>query len=124
MGTTHTLEADLAYVKQLIGAGWAGIASARRQTDSGEFMPPPKTAPWMPTMLGAALGMLGARLVAKRRHASGVAMGGMVGSIVGFGAAMAWASRVSVGLAARGAIHSVNAVRDERWLAMNPIDYA
>jgi hypothetical protein len=51
-------------------------------------------------------------------------MGGLVGSALGFGGGVAWASRGFTGTAARHAIRGVNNVRDARWLERNPIDYA
>jgi hypothetical protein len=118
------MEADLGYLKQLIGAGWEGVASAPGETGSSLLAPSRKAGPWTTAAAGAALGILGARLIARRKNASTLAMGGMTGSIVGFGAAMAWASRSVVRVAARNAIRRVNAERDAHWLAMNPIDYA
>jgi hypothetical protein len=60
------------------------------------------------------------------RHKPGykVAAGGLVGSAVGFGAAMAWISRGATRAVARTTIQKVNKVRDARWLELNPINYA
>ncbi len=111
---------DMAYVKKLIGAGWEGIASARQQTHGAAV----KAAVWTPAAVGAALGVFGAHFIAKRRKPRILAIGGVVGSAIGFGAAAGWSSRGFLGAAGRDAMRRVNAARDAHWLALNPIDYA
>jgi len=113
----HTLQSNVAYARELARAGWDGIASAHRAA------PRFNRLLWTPAVIGGALGALSTRLSGKRKSAS-VAAGGLVGSIVGCGAALAWASRGSLVPAARNAAQRVNAVRDAHWLATNPIDYA
>jgi hypothetical protein len=118
----RSFRSDMAYLGGLVGAGLDGIASARLERNSPAFARPPLV--FAPTALGAAVGALGTRLLGKRKSSSNVVMGGLVGSMVGCGAAVAWASRGSVLPAFRGAIREVSAVRDARWLEINPIDYA
>jgi hypothetical protein len=124
MQVVHTMESDFAYVKELVGAGLDGIASAREELYGGVFPSASQNAVWPPTALGAAIGLLSARLFAKRKSASTVAMGGLVGTILGCSLAVAWASRGFVVPATRGAARRVNAVRDAHWLGTHPIDYA
>ncbi len=112
---------DITYVKGLVAAGLDGIASARQKRVP---TPPTHTAFWTHTAMGAAAGVLSARLFGGRKSTGKMALGGLLGSIVGCGAALAWASRGLVAPAARGAALRVNAVRDARWLAANPINYA
>jgi len=61
--------------------------------------------------IGAAAGALGARFIGQR-ESSAVAVGGFVGTILGLGVALLWTSQYVTGL------------RDARWLASHPIDYA
>ncbi len=110
---------DIAYVGQLIGAGWHGAAGVRPRRDTSL-----EPGLWTPAAVGAALGALSVRAFRKRRSVSTVALGVVIGTIVGFGAAVAWASRGLVVPAARGAVRGVNAVRDARWLESHPINYA
>ena len=117
------IQADLTYLKQLIGAGWEGVASAHHEVPGGVLRPSLKAAPW-PAAVGATVGVVGARFVARRKRAPGMAIGGVAGSLLGFGVALAWASRGFARDAARQAIRRVNAERDAHWLATNPIDYA
>jgi hypothetical protein len=124
MKTVQLLESDFAYLRQLARAGMDGIDSARHDIDGGVFTPPLQTVVWKPTALGATIGMLSAHLVGNRKSVSRVALGGLAGSVFGFGAAMAWASRGFIGPAARTAMRRMNAARDAHWLETHPIDYA
>ena len=121
---SHSLKPDLGYLKRLAGAGWDGFASARQEMRGGMFSPPLETAVWTPAALGAAIGMVGTRLLVKRKSASSAAVGGLVGSLVGCGAAIAWSSRRYTNRAAHRAARLVNAARDAHWLESHPIDYA
>lgn len=124
METIRLLESDITYLKQLARAGLDGINSARHELNGGVFSSPLQTAVWKPAALGASIGMLSAHLIANRKSVSRVAMGGLVGSAFGLGAALAWASRGFMRPAARAAMRRVNAARDARWLESHPIDYA
>jgi hypothetical protein len=121
MQSTPSLAGDAAYFKSLVGAGLDGISQARRE--SRVFTPPLHAVAWKSMAAGAFAGALGARL-ARNRKLSGIVLGGVVGTLVGFGAAVAWTSRRFTGSAARSARQSVNAARDEHWLKVHPIDYA
>ena len=122
MGIVRSHQSDFGYVKQLLGAGIDGIAAARRE-QSGIFHPPLRTAVWPTVAVGATVGALGTRL-SGRRKASTVAMGTIVGSLIGIGAALAWRSRRFAGSAVRRASQNVNASRDLHWLQTHPINYA
>ena len=124
MKPVRSLRSDLTYFKQLVGAGLDGIVAARLEMNGPLFTPPLQTVAWTPAAVGATIGALGARLIGKEKRASGVAIGSLVGSICGFGAALAWASRDFTGPAARKALRHVNTARDAHWLELNPIDYA
>ena len=115
---------DFTYLKQLAGAGLDGIVSARHELPGGVFSPMSASAVWTPAAIGAAAGMLSARLVGRRASRYSLAMGGLVGSAVGLAAAAAWASRQFTGTAARRALPLLNAARDAHWLQKHPINYA
>jgi hypothetical protein len=119
MEAVFPLASDIAYVGQLIGAGWQGATRVRTRPDG-----PREAGLLTPVAIGAALGALSVRAFGRRKSASTVAIGGMIGTIVGCGAAVAWASRGLVVPAARGAVRCMNAVRDARWLESHPITYA
>jgi hypothetical protein len=122
MDTARAHQPDFDYLRQLVGAGIDGIAAARRE-QAGIFQPPLHTAVWPPFAIGATVGALGTHLTGKRK-ASTVAAGTVVGSLIGIGAALAWASRRFTGSAVRRATRNVNASRDLHWLETHPINYA
>ena len=124
METARSLESDLAYLKRLVGAGLEGIRSTRHEPDGGNPRSSLQTTVWKPTAIGATLGMLGVRAIGKRRSASSVTMGALVGGVLGFGASRAWKFRRFVSPAASAALRRVNAVRDAHWLETHPVDYA
>ena len=123
MTSSSLLASDIAYFRNLIKAGLNGITSARNER-SGVFTPRWKAAAWTPALVGAAIGALSTCFDKERRSVPRAALGGLVGSALGFGGGVAWASRGFTGTAARHAIRGVNNVRDARWLERNPINYA
>jgi len=111
------------YLRTLIGAGFEGIASAKREAGGRILAQPVKTIAWKPAAVGATAGALGARLTGNRKP-SAIAAGAFVGGLVGFSAILAWTSRGFTARAAKKVMQLVNAARDEHWLETNPIDYA
>jgi len=111
---TRSLNNDLTYVRDMIGAGWKGAVAARPsvRAQAGILV--------APAVLGAGIGALSAYLRKDRRTMSRSASAGLIGAVVGFSAAAAWVSRGS----ARAALRNVNTVRDAHWLEKNPIAYA
>src|SRR4030095_12567566 len=89
MRSTHALEFDLTYLKQLIGAGLDGIESARREHARGAVAPRP--AVWTRPAIGPPLGVLTTRVGGKRNSASRTAWVGFVGGVLGISAGLAWA---------------------------------
>ena len=124
METSHSLQLDLSYLKQLIGAGLDGIETARREIDAGVFVSPSRPHVWKPAAIGTTIGVLATRSAARRKSASRTALGGLVGGALGLGVALAWASRASIRHAARTAARRVNLTRDAHWLETHPINYA
>lgn len=123
MRSARWFQPDLSYLGTLIGAGWGGIASERRESNGPIFSPPLKTATWTPAAVGATIGALSTRLTGNRKARS-IAVGGLVGSLLGVGATVAWTSRRFTGGAARRAVERINLTRDAHWLETHPITYA
>jgi len=124
MDRAHSVASEFGYLGRLMGAGLDGIASARREARGSVFVPPLRKVVWMPAAIGAAVGALTAGADQKRRSASRLTTGALVGTAVGFGAGLVWASRHFTGRAAGMAARNVSALRDAHWLERNPIDYA
>lgn len=118
------LKTEMDYLKELAGAGLDGIAAARREFHGPVFETAPNDRAWKPAAICAGIGIVSGGLVGKRGNRSRVAVGGLVGSLLGSAALLAWTSRRFARAATLRAVRSVNAVRDQRWLKENPIDYA
>jgi hypothetical protein len=114
---------DVRYARDLVEAGLDGAASALRRTNAAAA-PALKDTVWAPAAVGAIVGLLGACSASRRKSGYHLALGGLVGTALGFGCAVAWQSRGRAETAARGAIDKIATVRDARWLEKNPVAYA
>ena len=121
---TGAFESNLTYVRKLVEAGLEGLVSAGEGTRGRAFGATLTPAVWAPTAVGAAIGTLSAFAGRDRKSGTGIVARALVGSIFGFSGGMAFASRGVIRTAARSSARKVNAIRDERWLAKNPIAYA
>jgi hypothetical protein len=119
--TVRSLDSNLAYLKELVGAGLDGIGSARREIDGDAFTSPLRPVGWTPAAIGTTIGMFTVGLTGNRKSASRMATGGLVGSVMGYCVGLAWASRRSISPAVRAAVRRVNAVRDARWHRLVPL---
>lgn len=124
MTTSPSLKSDFTYVRCLAKAVLDGVTSTPKGTATQIFTPVLSGTVWTSTAIGAAIGLLSASLSGKHRSGCGVVMGGVVGSALGFGAGVAWASRDFTGAVTRSTIEKINSVRDARWLEKNPIAFA
>lgn len=118
------LKSEIVYARKMVEAGVDGITAAWEK--SGDRVVEPITTGrfWLPASIGAASGLVGVLLNRNRRSAAGFAIGGLIGSVLGFSAGMAWASREFSGEALKTAAGKVHTVLDARWLEHNPINYA
>lgn len=119
MEVLRSVKTELEYVRKIAVAGWKGIHSAPQESKRAPLGPT-----WVPPLAGAITGVLARAVIGKRRSTAGLAFGGVVGSVVGLGAGVAWESRQTIRAAARKSLRAMNEVRDARWLEENPIDYA
>lgn len=129
MTTLEWIETNVDYGRSLISSGLEGARSARNKTLAGA----PVTSAlinsvrdsWMPAVIGAYVGALGASLGHRRRTHYGAVMGAsLLGAAIGFSTGMAWSTRRLTGDMARGAKKNIDTARDAHWLEKNPIDYA
>ncbi|HTP31947.1 MAG TPA: hypothetical protein VMJ75_07225 [Candidatus Acidoferrales bacterium] len=123
MENTQWFKGSLVYFTKLVEAGFEGISVAKRENNGTVFVPPLKTAVWVPMATGAFAGAVGTRWKGNRKGST-VAIGGLVGSLVGLVTVLGWTSRRFAGNAAKRASHNVNKIRDAHWLDTHPIDYA
>lgn len=109
----HSFEFEAGYLRDLVAAGFKGVASAQPADRLG----------WAPAVIGSAAGALGGGIIAKAQRRSFVAAG-LLGTVVGGGAAWLWSARSAIRPACRQSARLMVEVRDAHWLASHPIDYA
>jgi hypothetical protein len=129
MTTFEWIETNINYGRSLIRSGLEGARSAQNKTLAGG----PFTSAligsvrdsWMPGVIGAYVGALGATIGHRRKPQYGAVLGAsLLGAAIGLSTGMAWGTRRLAGDMARGAKKNIDAVRDAHWLEKNPIDYA
>jgi hypothetical protein len=129
MTTLEWIKSNIDYGRSLIRSGLEGAHSAQNKT----LACAPITSAlidsvrdsWMPAVIGAYVGALGASLGHRRKPHYGAVLGAsLLGAAIGLSTGMAWGTRHLTGDMARGAKKNIDAARDSRWLEKNPIDYA
>jgi len=99
----------------------------------GEFLKDESLGPYLgesarhafvPAVIGAYFGALGANLKNERRSAARTAAFSLFGGAVGFGLGLLWENREFSARVASSAWNKINKTRDEHWFEKNPIDYA
>jgi hypothetical protein len=121
MNVSDELTSNLRYFVTLVKAATDGASSALKTASMPSLLRGPV---WAPAAVGAVVGASTMRLRKQRKPGYSVAVGGLVGTLLGFGCGLVWAWRGTTGTVARGSMQKVNAVRDAHWVESNPIDYA
>jgi len=116
------------YGRRLLDSGIAGALSGREEFLNGEsitpFLSESVRGAVIPAVLGTCVGALGSYSGYRQKSIVRTLAFGLVGAVIGLGAGLAWESRRLTASAAGGALKNIGRVRDERWLAKHPIDYA
>ncbi len=123
MKSLQWVGSDVTYLRHLLEAGVDGVTAVWNGPGGWSFASAARHSVWV-TAMGGTVGGLSTLLVRRRRSGNGTALGVLVGSAIGFGSGVAWASRGFTGSMGRSVLQKVNAVRDQRWLEKNPINYA
>lgn len=122
MNTPGWLRSDVTYIRHLAEAGVNGVTSVWNAPRDRTITSDTRNAVWLATVAGGFVGGISALLIRRRKSGYRTAFGVLVGGATGFG--VAWKSRGLTTAIGRNVMRKVNAVRDERWLEKNPIDYA
>jgi hypothetical protein len=122
-----SLKSEIAYSRKLLEAGLdAAIAvrdGAPNRTLTPELVCAARSA-WVPTLIGAAAGVLTLRLAGKGRSGRDALVGGLVGAAIGFGGGLGFGLRQITAMIAQGAAKNLVVVRDAHWIEKHPINYA
>ena len=128
MTTREWIESNIDYGRSLISSGLEGARFAQKKTlegaPLGSVLIVSVCNSWMPSVIGAYVGALGASLGHRRKTNYGAILGaGLLGAVIGLTTGMAWGTRRLTGGMARGAKKSIDVARDARWLEKNPVPY-
>jgi hypothetical protein len=126
--TREWIESNIDYGRSLISSGLEGARFAQKKTlegaPLGSVLIVSVCNSWMPSVIGAYVGALGASLGHRRKTNYGAILGaGLLGAVIGLTTGMAWGTRRLTGGMARGAKKSIDVARDARWLEKNPVPY-
>jgi hypothetical protein len=122
MTTLEWIESNIDYGRSLIRSGLEGAVAHAPVTSA---LIDSVRDSWMPAVIGAYVGALGASIGNRRKPHYGAVVGAsLLGAAIGLSSGMAWGTRRLAGDMARGAKRNIDATRDSRWLEKNPIDYA
>lgn len=119
---------NLEYGRKLVNSGLEGALSAKEEFLHGRplapFLSDSACKAFLPAAVGVCMAVLGSRSENGHQTATRALGFGLLGSVLGFAAGMAWCNRCLAASVVSGALKRVDIVRDERWLEKNPIDYA
>lgn len=127
MGLHSWSKSEVEYGRKILNSGLEGARSGREAFLHGRPLTPffgeSVRKALAPAVVGACLGVVGCS--GNRHRSTGRALAfGLLGSVVGFGAGMIWASRPLTTSVVSSALRKMSRVRDEHWLERHPIDYA
>jgi hypothetical protein len=122
-------KSEMEYGLKLFNSGMQGARSAQQTFLNGHSLEPflhnSVRHAWVPTALGACLGVMAGAPNNHGRRSMTRALGfAVLGGAIGFTAGVAWETRRLTGTVASGVRNNVNKVRDEHWFKKHPIDYA
>jgi hypothetical protein len=116
------------YGRRLLDSGIEGARSGQEEFLHGEpltpFLAGSVRCALKPAALGACIGVMVGYPVSRRKSIARTLLFGLLGGAIGLGAGLAWESRRLTASVAGSALRNIARVRDEQWLANNPIDYA
>ncbi len=127
MKAVRSFRSNLRYGRSLVKSGASGLSAGREaylkgQPLSGVLTESARASLGLAT-LGACAGLLACGVQMRRNRRSPLAACGMVGSVLGFAAGLAWKTRGLTGRMTRSAVKQINLARDEHLIAGHPIDY-
>ncbi len=128
MKPDKTLNSGLQYGRALVNSGLSGLRNGRDSHLHGQPLSDALTESARGALglaiLGTCAALVGSYFSGRRARSIRVVGYGAVGSAIGFVVGFTWKTRELTASMGRSALKEMGAVRDERWLATHPIDYA
>jgi hypothetical protein len=128
MNHEQSITSNIGYGRRLVNAGITGIRSgqdfARGERPLAKVAAEAAQSSLTMAAVGAFGGILTSCLIPRRNRLSRALALGSIGGALGFFAGFSWKTRNVTSSVAHSAARELRKARDERWLEMNPIDYA
>ena len=128
MNRSHSLTSGVRYGRKLVNAGITGIRtgqdSARGERRLSRVAAEAAQDSLTLAAVGACAGLLSSYLLHRGKRFSNAVILSSAGSALGFLAGFSWKTRKVTSTVARSAVRELGKARDNRWLELNPIDYA
>jgi len=128
MNAPRSFSSQVHYGRDLVRSGVSGLSSGREAYLNGrplaEVLTQSARASLGLATLGVCAGLLRYYLPGRNHRTAKTVACGLLGGAVGFLAGFGWKTRDLAESMTRSAARQMNVVRDQHWLAQNPIDYA
>ncbi len=128
MNHPQSVTGTVRYGRKLVNAGITGIRSgqdsARGEQKLSTLAAQAARNSLALAAVGACVGLLRSYLGHRRNRFSNALVLGTLGSALGFVAGFSWRTRNVTSSVAHSTARELRKARDERWLELNPIDYA
>ena len=128
MNRSRSMHSSVQYGRKLVSAGISGIRngqdSARGEQPLSTIAAEAAQGSLTLAAMGACVGLVSSCLLHRRNSLSKAVVLGSIGSALGFLAGFSWQTRNVTSSMAQSAARELRKARDERWLELNPIDYA
>jgi hypothetical protein len=128
MALREWVKTNVDYGRRLVGSGIEGARSGQEEFLNGEPLAPylgeSVKGALLPAVVGACVGVLVGYPISRRKSSSVTWVYGLLGCAIGLTTGFAWKSRHLGASVASGAMKNISKVRDEKWLARHPINYA
>lgn len=128
MNHCQSVTSSVKYGRKLVSAGISGIRngqdSARGQQSLSSLAADAARGSLALAAVGACVGLLRSHRADRRSRPSNAVALGILGSAIGFCAGFGWKTRKVTSSVAHSTARELRKARDERWLELNPIDYA
>jgi hypothetical protein len=121
-------KSEVEYGRKVLDSGLEGVRSGREAFLEGKpltpFLHESVRKGLKAAAAGACLGALSGYPGKGHRSIGRILGFGLLGGAIGFGVAVAWATRRLTESAADAALRNVHRVRDEHWVEKHPVAYA
>ena len=127
MSISETIKTNIAYGQELLDSGVDGAREARQSLlearEATDMVTVAAQESWQAAAIGVLAGVIVGVLADDRKPARGIVTGGLLGAALGFAGSFAWKTRPLTSTMVRGAGKRIGTVRDQHWLAKNPVNY-